>query len=637
MPPSTTLSAGGGSRPAGYGQSCTNCSRAKCKCILTAIGGACERCNRLGKDCQPIATARKKVAKRTAASRTAQLEEKLDDLVSILKSSQGHPGQEQHQQHLQEQIAQHRQHLGYTHMQHVPQQTRSQTAALDSLAQAATTERHNGGPVLSRGGKPIDPNMTSGQLHRDPTAEEADVYLAKFRTWLPGLPFLHLPSDMSAKALKMERPFLWLSIMNLASDSHSQQQFLREKVRREMSERIIMNHERNMDIVQGLIANLGWATLNTGPGARPFVVLFSQLATLVIYEQGMMRPPNQEHFSSVGFKAWNMSTLTPKARTMDERRAVLSLWFLTSMQVQSRTPHPYTPADLSRCNALTARTETLPWTSHMDESLSILERGDDQHLDAMLATVIKIQKVCDEAHRLLMQDLLPNAPAKDIPSYLYKPSLLERLNTIRANLPPRFATNYTIVTHLVATECQIHAIGLFSNQRIPDTQSVESMYQCLVCIRAFYDAFFSIPLGEIAGLPLHTYVALSTMQVMLYRLTISDNPTWDKEVVRQTVDVMDIVDRTIELFEKVASVYPMRDQQVQGNLFQKGAKQMRNLRLMWQPIVSKHSGTMPTPNSQQNSTSRAATEQPMLLDTMVDGEPIDFNDMSGHAHTDTNK
>ena len=73
------------------------------------------------------------------------------------------------------------------------------------------------------------------------------------------------------------------------------------------------------------------ATLNTGPGARPFVVLFSQLATLVIYEQGMMRPPNQEHFSSVGFKAWNMSTLTPKARTMDERRAVLSLWFLTSM------------------------------------------------------------------------------------------------------------------------------------------------------------------------------------------------------------------------------------------------------------------------------------------------------------------
>ncbi|KAM0664172.1 hypothetical protein ACQRIU_006755 [Beauveria bassiana] len=615
MSPSTVSA--GGSRPAGYGQSCTNCSRAKCKCILAAAGDACERCTRLGKDCQPIVTARKKVAKRTAASRTAQLEEKLDDLVSILKNSQGHPAQEQQQQqqqqqHLQEQIAQHHRHLDYSHMQHVPQQTRSQTAALDSLAQAATTERHNSSGMIR--GNIIDPNMASGHMQRDPTAEEADVHLAKFRTWLPGLPFLHLPSDMSAKALRMERPFLWLSIMNLASDSHSQQQFLRDKVRREMSERIIMNHERNMDIVQGLIANLGWATLNTGPGARPFVVLFSQLATLVIYEQGMMRPPNQEHFSSVGFKAWNMSTLTPKARTMDERRAVLSLWFLTSI-----------------CNALTARTETLPWTSHMDESLSILERGDDQHLDAMLATIIKIQRICDEAHRLLMQDLLPNAPEKDIPTYLYKPSLLERLNTIQANLPPRFTTNYTIITHLVSTECQIHAIGLFSNHRIPETQSVESMYQCLVCIRAFYDAFFSIPLGDIAGLPLHTYVALSTMQVMLYRLTISDNPNWDKEVVRQTADVMDIVDRTIELFEKVASVYPMRDQQVQGNLFQKGAKQMRNLRAMWQPIVSKHFGTMPTPTSQHNSASRAATEQPMLLDTMVDGEPIDFNDMSWMA------
>lgn len=247
---------GASSRPAGYGQSCTNCSRAKCKCILTAIGGACERCSRLGKDCQPIATARKKVAKRTAASRAAQLEEKLDGLVSKLKNSQGHPGQELQQQQLQEQIAQHRQHLDYSHMQHVPQQTRSQTAALDSLAQAATTKRHNGLDVNR--GNAIDPNMSSGQLLRDPTAEEADVYLAKFRTWLPGLPFLHLPSDMSAKALKRERPFLWLSIMNLASDSHSQQSFLRDKVRREMSERIIMNHERNMDIVQGLVANLGW-------------------------------------------------------------------------------------------------------------------------------------------------------------------------------------------------------------------------------------------------------------------------------------------------------------------------------------------------------------------------------------------
>lgn len=142
-------------------------------------------------------------------------------------------------------------------MQHVPQQPRSQTAALDSLAQAATTERHNGGPGVIRGNV-IDPSMTSGQLHRDPTLEESDVYLSKFRTWLPGLPFMHLPSDMSSKTLRMERPFLWLSIMNLASDSHSQQQYLRDKVRREMSERIIMNHERNMDIIQGLIANLGW-------------------------------------------------------------------------------------------------------------------------------------------------------------------------------------------------------------------------------------------------------------------------------------------------------------------------------------------------------------------------------------------
>src|SRR6478609_232065 len=74
--------------PAGYGRACTACQRAKCKCILRASGQDCERCHRLGKPCQPMATSRKRVAKKSTSSRTAQLEEKLEDLVTILRASQ---------------------------------------------------------------------------------------------------------------------------------------------------------------------------------------------------------------------------------------------------------------------------------------------------------------------------------------------------------------------------------------------------------------------------------------------------------------------------------------------------------------------------------------------------------------------
>lgn len=70
-----------------YGQACTNCSKAKCKCI--SRGGPstmCERCQRLGKECIPSVSVRKRAARRPASERTAHLEEKLDDLVSILRA-----------------------------------------------------------------------------------------------------------------------------------------------------------------------------------------------------------------------------------------------------------------------------------------------------------------------------------------------------------------------------------------------------------------------------------------------------------------------------------------------------------------------------------------------------------------------
>lgn len=94
--------------------------------------------------------------------------------------------------------------------------------------------------------------------HMEPSPQQAEDALAKFRTWLPNFPFVHLPPAMTAAALRTERPFLWLSIMTFSVTSYQQHQYLRERVRREISERVIINHERTMDILLGLIAYLGW-------------------------------------------------------------------------------------------------------------------------------------------------------------------------------------------------------------------------------------------------------------------------------------------------------------------------------------------------------------------------------------------
>lgn len=253
--------------PAGYGRACTACQRAKCKCILRPSGQDCERCHRLGKPCQPMATSRKRVAKKSTSSRTAQLEEKLEDLVTILRASQpsnGHlhsagPGDSSPL-------------MNSSNMGHL-------TSRLESLATAAASSSSSESyprpyPVPhnydSRSTANTHPNTSPSSIGEDPSAsfdptpEEAEMHLAKFQQWLKNFPCMILPQDVTAATLRKEKPFLWLCIMNITSMCVEQQMKMKDQVRQEIATRIIINHERSMDCLQGLICYISWSVNHQG-------------------------------------------------------------------------------------------------------------------------------------------------------------------------------------------------------------------------------------------------------------------------------------------------------------------------------------------------------------------------------------
>lgn len=175
---------------------------------------------------------------------------------------------------------------------------------------------------------------------------------------------------------------------------------------------------------------------------------------------------------------------------------------------------------------------------------------------------------------------------------------------------------------------------------MPDAQSVEAMYMCITCTKTFYDTFFAIPLTDIPILPFYVYVAHSSVQTMLYRLTIAENSIWDKEIIRNTADVISIMDRTIQLFENITHVFPSHEHEIYATLFSNGVKFMRSLRAAWQPAVAKQYGGLPTPSSQNDGSMgqaahdghgggmQAGTE---AVGIMPDGPSIDFNDISWMA------
>ena len=230
---------------AAYGHACANCARAKCRCILRPGGGTtCERCHRLGKQCIPSTAVRKSAyrardpaAKAPASNRRVrELEEKLNELTSVVRSVQQSQQKEQHQ---------------------------TDAPSAGSSQGMITTPTHS--QSITSGQSPSSPSVdTTGiamgySVTEELSAQEARQYLDIFRDrHLSFFPLVYLSPDVTPEQLQRDRPFLWLCIRAICTKSVEKQLALGAYIREIMARKVIVDGERSIDLLVGLSAFLAW-------------------------------------------------------------------------------------------------------------------------------------------------------------------------------------------------------------------------------------------------------------------------------------------------------------------------------------------------------------------------------------------
>ena len=203
--------------PAPYGHSCEECVRSKCKCMLRAEGGQCQKCYRLNRTCRPTTSQRRQhsskknmprsISRNETIDRTVQLEQKVDELVSILKTN-GTP--------------------------------RSTSSPASESTTASIFE-------------------TAVRDAFESSASEAEDCLSAFKTQhVKYLPFVHIPNQITARELASQRPFLCLCIMAIASKSISKQRLLNFRIRRILAEEMVIKSEKSIDLLLGILVFLAW-------------------------------------------------------------------------------------------------------------------------------------------------------------------------------------------------------------------------------------------------------------------------------------------------------------------------------------------------------------------------------------------
>jgi hypothetical protein len=90
----------------------------------------------------------------------------------------------------------------------------------------------------------------------------ADQNLGTFRrAFLPFFPVVYIPEVMSASYLRQQKPFLWLVMMCLTTKDMTQQGAMEYTIGQIISQRIIAEHEKNIDLLLGLICYLAWSVM----------------------------------------------------------------------------------------------------------------------------------------------------------------------------------------------------------------------------------------------------------------------------------------------------------------------------------------------------------------------------------------
>jgi hypothetical protein len=219
--------------------------------------------------------------------------------------------------------------------------TNQQSEAL-ALSDSAYDSSYNHVAAATATASPLAPSSAhngTGLQSSVLIADDDEELLHTFRTEkLQFFPFIHIPPPniKTAQQLKQESPFLWRCIAAIQTKDRSLQTQLVVELRRVAGERLLVDCQKDIDLLQGLLVYLAWITYQSQPQKSSFCV-YSQLAIALVVELGLDKapPPRGDHLSakdagSVSLVVLHLRPPSSAVRLMDERRTVLCCFLLSS-------------------------------------------------------------------------------------------------------------------------------------------------------------------------------------------------------------------------------------------------------------------------------------------------------------------
>ncbi|OKL59448.1 hypothetical protein UA08_05121 [Talaromyces atroroseus] len=170
------------------------------------------------------------------------------------------------------------------------------------------------------GRQPVDTGREPAGVNRQDrpyvTMSQVDRMMQIFHTQKEYFPFVIIAENTTAETLRQKWPFLLLSVLVVASAADPVlQKLLDEQFRKVLATRVVMQGEKSLDYVQGLLVYLAWHPINLRP-INNQMWQYMQLAIAMV--------------SDLNLESTIESTLDPPEDQMIARNIILGCYFLSS-------------------------------------------------------------------------------------------------------------------------------------------------------------------------------------------------------------------------------------------------------------------------------------------------------------------
>ncbi|KAI1821621.1 hypothetical protein F4861DRAFT_532841 [Xylaria intraflava] len=527
-------------RSSTYGQACSQCYKAKCRCVPNAMGDTCERCHRLKKRCQPSNSVRNRAARKAeeSDSRIAQLEGKIEMLMTAMQSVVNPTSTPAN---IDEPIDAESIIPLFTPSPMGIQADSGRTSSASVIDQPTPTSDSAPTSLQIIPASPSLPDIPHQQ------AEQA-VSFFRYRM-LPCFPFIDLAPETTTEQLRQTRPFLFHAIVTVTTFSTQKRLALAEDLKHRLFTSVLANVQSSIDLLLGLLTYLAWST-DVFLGRADLVSRLMMLAISLVYDLRLFKPcsPDVKLFMTMTQGKPYESDQNAGNETvndfMEKQRALLACFILSS-----------------NISSHLGRQDALRWTPQMEEACHVIENNKSLPADQLFAFQVRLHAVKQRA--VYIRDERDGARAAfapaihSIPSLLYLRTVREQLHELRSSFPTDIRNRGILNAHAQYVEMYITQLTYLMNLDsqpldmsgssglLPRVEQLECLWRSVECVKLWLDSFYEIPPSEMIGLPFHFWLQIIQCFTFLKSLPLLRDPAWDCHAIRNTIDMNSALDGMI--------------------------------------------------------------------------------------------